>query len=123
MRQLINLLCPIRSRGQILCVTPRGTYRASQGFPTIVEPNATTKPTNSTISRVESTPGFDTTTSVQQTRESMICLGNHFTEHDETSDSNDEILTYSLGEMHSPGEFDLNSTVMTSMLALSSSLS
>jgi len=36
-----------------------------RAFPTIVEPNVTTEPTNSTINRAESTPGSDTTTSVQ----------------------------------------------------------
>ena len=81
----------------------------------------TIEPSNPTINRAESTLGSDTTTSVQQTRESTIHLGNHFTEHDETSDSNDEILAYSPGEIHSPSEFDLNSTVMTSMPASSSS--
>jgi len=86
-----------------------------------VEPDATTEPTNPTINRAESTLGSDTTTSVQQIEESTICPGNHFTEHDETSNSNDEILVYSPGEMHSLGEFDLNSIIMTSMLALSSS--
>ena len=70
--------------------------------PTIAEPDATTKPTNPTINRVESTLGSNTTTSVQQTRESTIHPGNHFTKHDETSNSNDEILAYSPGEMHSP---------------------
>ena len=89
--------------------------------PTIVEPDATTKPTNPTTNRAESTPGSDTTTSVQQTRESTIRLVNHFTKHDETSDLDDDILAYSPGEMHSLGEFDLNSTVMTSMPASSSS--
>ena len=89
--------------------------------PTIAEPDATTEPTNPTINRVESTLGSNTTTLVQQTRESTIHLGNHVTEHDETSDSDNEILAYSLGEMHSPGEFDLNSTIMTSMPASSSS--
>ena len=89
--------------------------------PTIMEPDATTEPTNPTINRAKSTLGSDTTTSVQQTEESTIRLGNHFTKHDETSDSDDEILAYSLGEMHSPCEFDLSSTVVTLMLASSSS--
>ena len=83
--------------------------------PTIMGPDATTKPTNPTINRAESTLGSDTTALVQQTRESTICPGDHITEHDETSDSDDEILAYSLGEI------DLNSTVMTSMPASSSS--
>ena len=86
-----------------------------------MKPDANTEPTNPTINRAESTPGSDTTTSVQQTGESTIYLGNRITRHDETSDSNNEILAYSTGEMHSPGEFDLNSTIMTSMPALSSS--
>ena len=91
-----------------------------------MEPSATTKPTNPIINRAESTLGSDTTTSVdtttlvQQTGES-IHPSNHFTKHDETSDSDDEILEYSPSEMHPPGEFDLNNTVMTSMPALSSS--
>ena len=89
--------------------------------PTIAEPDATTEPTNPTINRAESTPGSDTTTSVQQTGESTIYLGNRITRHDETSDLNDEILAYSLGKMHSPGGFNLNITIMTSMSALSSS--
>jgi len=89
--------------------------------PTITEPDATIEPTNPTINRAESTPGSDTTTSVQQTGESTIRLGNHFTEHDETSDLDDEILAYSPGEMHSPGKFDLNNTIMTLMPTLSSS--
>ena len=80
-----------------------------------MEPDATIEPTNPTINRAESTPGSDTTTSVQQTGESTIRPGNHVTEHDETSDSDDEIL------VDSPGEFDLNSNVMTSMPASSSS--
>ena len=82
--------------------------------PTIMEPDATTEPTNPTINRAESTLGSDTTTLGQQTGESTIRLGNHFTEHD-------EILAYSPGKMHSPDEFDLNSTVMTSVPTLSSS--
>ena len=86
-----------------------------------MEPDATTKPTNPNIDRAESTPGSDTTTSVQQTGESTIHPGNHVTKRDETSDSNDEILAYSLGEMHSSGEFDVNNTVMTLMPASSSS--
>ena len=86
-----------------------------------MEPDTTTEPTNPTINRAESTPGSDTTTSVQQTGESTVRLGNHVTEHDETSDSDNEILAYSPGKMHSPGEFDLNSTIMTSMPASSSS--
>ena len=81
----------------------------------------TTEPTNPTINRAKSTLGSDTTTSVQETGESTIRPGNHFTKHDETSNSDDEILAYSPGEMHSPGEFNLNSTVMTSMPASSSS--
>ena len=89
--------------------------------PTIMGPDATTKPTNPTINRAESTLGSDTTALVQQTRESTICPGDHITEHDETSDSDDEILAYSPGKMHSLGEFDLNSTVMTSMPTSSSS--
>ena len=89
--------------------------------PTITEPDATTEPTNPTINRAESTPGSDTPTLVQQTRESTTHPGHHVTEHDETSDLEDEILAYSPGEMHSPCEFNLNSTVMTSMPALSSS--
>ena len=86
-----------------------------------MEPDVTTEPTNPTINWTESTPGSDTTTSVQQTRESTIRLVNHFTKHDETSDLDDEILAYSPGEMHSPGEFDVNITIMTSMPASSSS--
>ena len=89
--------------------------------PTITEPDATIEPTNPTINRAESTLGSDTTTSVQQIGESTIRPGNHFTEHDETLNLDDEILAYSPGEMHSLGKFDLNSTVMTSMLASSSS--
>ena len=72
------------------------------------------------MNRAKSTLGSDTTTLVQQIGESTIRLGNHITEHDETSDLDDEILAYSLGEMQSPGKFDLNSTVMTSMPASSS---
>ncbi|XP_066323988.1 uncharacterized protein [Miscanthus floridulus] len=89
--------------------------------PTIVEPDATTEPTNPTLHRPESTLGSDTTTLVQQTEESTIHPGNHNTKHDETSDSDNEILAYSPGEMHSPGEFDHNSIVMTSMPTSSSS--
>ena len=89
--------------------------------PTIVEPDATTEPTDPTINRAESTLGSDTTTFVQQTEESTIQPGYHFTEHDETSDSDDEILVYSPGEIHSPGEFNLNNTIMTLMPASSSS--
>ena len=103
------------------CDTTVAHTEPPRASPTIMEPNATTEPTNPTINRAESTLGSDTTTSVQQTGESTICLGNHVTEHDETSDLNDEILAYSPGEMHSPGEFDLNNTVMTSMPASSSS--
>ena len=104
-----------------VCDTTGAHTEPPRASPTITEPDATTEPTNPTINRAESTLGSDTPTLVQQTRESTICLGNHVTEHDETSDSNNEILAYSLGEMHSPGEFDLNSTVMTSMPASSSS--
>jgi len=89
--------------------------------PTIMEPDATIEPTNPTTNRAESTLGSDTTTSVQQTQESTIHPCIHFTEQDETSDSFDVILAYSPGEMHSPGEFDLNSTIMTSMPASLSS--
>ena len=89
--------------------------------PIIAEPDATIEPTNPTINRVESTLGSDTTTLVQQTGESTIRPGNHITEHDETLDLDDEILAYSPGEMHTPSEFDLNSTIMTSMPALLSS--
>ena len=73
------------------------------------------------MNRAKSTLGSDTTTLVQQTGESTIRLGNHITEHDETSDLDDDILAYSPREMHSPGEFDLNSTIMTLMPASSSS--
>ena len=86
-----------------------------------MELDATTEPTNPTINKAKSTPRFDTTTSVQQTGESTIRLGNHIIEHDEILDSDDDILAYSPGEIHSLGEFDLNSTIMTSMPALSSS--
>ena len=89
--------------------------------PTITKPDATTKPTNPTINRAESTLGSDTTTLVQQTGESTIRPGNYVTEHDETSDSDDEILAYSPGKMHSPIEFNLNRIIMTSMPASSSS--
>ena len=104
-----------------VCDTTGAHTEPPMASPTIAEPDATTEPTNPTINRAESTPGSDTTTSVQQTRESTIHPGNHFTKHDETSDSGDEILAYSPGEMHSSGEFDLNITIMTSMSALSSS--
>ena len=86
-----------------------------------MEPNVTTEPTNPTINRAKSTLGSDTTTSVQQTEESIIRSGNHVTEHDETSDLDDDILAYSLGEMHSLVKFNLNSTIMTLMPAWSSS--
>ena len=89
--------------------------------PTIVEHDATIEPNNPTINRAKSTLAFDTTTLVQQTRESTIRPGNHVTEHDETSNLDNEILAYSPGKMHSLGEFDLNSTVMTSMPTSSSS--
>jgi hypothetical protein len=56
-----------------------------------MELDVTTKPTNPTINRTESTPGSDTTTLVQQTKESTICPSNHVTELDETLDSDDEI--------------------------------
>ena len=103
------------------CDTTGAHTEPPRASPTITEPNATTDPTNPTINRAESTLGSNTTTSVQQTGESTIHPGNHVTKHDETSDSDDEILAYSPGEMHSPGEFDLNITVMTSMPASSSS--
>ena len=93
----------------------------TRASPMIAEPDATIEPTNPTINRPELTLGSDTTTSVQQTGESTIRLGNHITKHDETSDSNDEILVDSPGVLHSPGEFDLNSTIMTLMPASSSS--
>ena len=97
------------------CDTIGAHIEPPRASPTIAEPDATTEPTNPTINRAESTLGSNTTTSVQQTGESTIRLGNHFTEHDETSDSDDEILVYS------PGEFNLNNTIMTLMPALSSS--
>ena len=71
--------------------------------PMIMEPDATIKPPNPTINRSTSTPGSDTTTSVQQTEESIIRPSDHITEHDETSYLDDEILVDSLGD------FDLNS--------------
>ena len=104
-----------------MCDATGAHIEPPRASPTIMEPNVTTKPTNPTINRAESTLGSDTTTLVQQTGESTIRLGNHVTEHDETSDSDDEILAYSPGEMHTPGEFDLNSTIMTSMPASLSS--
>jgi len=103
------------------CDTTGEHIEPPRASPIIAEPDATIEPTNPTINRVESTLGSDTTTLVQQTGESTIRPGNHITEHDETSDSDDEILVYSLGEMHSPSESDLNSTVMTSMPTSSSS--
>ena len=86
-----------------MCDATGAHIEPRRASPTIAEPNVTIEPTNPTINRAKLTPGSDTTTSVQQTRESTIHPGNHFTKHDETSDSGDEILAYSPGEMHSPG--------------------
>jgi len=57
------------------CDTTGAHKEPPRASPTIVEPDATTEPTNPTINRAESTPGSDTTTSVQQTGESTIRPG------------------------------------------------
>jgi hypothetical protein len=102
------------------CNVTRAHTEPSRASPTITEPDATIEPTNPTINRPESTIGFDTTTLVQQIGESTIHPGNQVTEHDETSDSDDVILMDSPCKLHSLGEIDLNSTVMTSTPAVDS---
>ena len=61
------------------CDATEAHIEPPRASPTITEPDKTTEPTNPTINRAKSTPGSDTTTSVQQTGESTVRLGNHVT--------------------------------------------